>query len=200
MNVLKSLLKFRNIPIAQLENRCYNVYRYNSFSSAISLRNLYPNSSLRLSHVSQPSERNKDFDGHIPLDCLNISYSRSSGPGGQNVNKVNTKVDVRFKIKSATWLSEDIKAKLIAKNQNNLTKDGYLVFRSDLTRFQQLNLADCLQKIRTLIRNCLKTEELPSEETIDRIRKRHEKATKERLLIKRNRSQIKSDRSDNIII
>jgi peptidyl-tRNA hydrolase ICT1 len=49
------------------------------------------------------------------MDQLDITYSRSSGPGGQNVNKVNTKVEVRFQPSSATWISEDVKSKLLEK-------------------------------------------------------------------------------------
>lgn len=46
------------------------------------------------------------------MDKIKITHCRSSGPGGQNVNKVNTKVDVRFHLKEATWLDEEIKQKL----------------------------------------------------------------------------------------
>lgn len=66
-----------------------------SFKSAISLETLYPNSSLKLTTPTKTS--NKDtWNGYIPIKQLEITYSRSSGPGGQNVNKVNTKVDLRF--------------------------------------------------------------------------------------------------------
>jgi len=47
------------------------------------------------------------------VEELDITYSTSSGPGGQNVNKVNTKVDLRFKVESAQWLNEEIRQKLI---------------------------------------------------------------------------------------
>lgn len=53
------------------------------------------------------------FSGFIPLDKIKITYSGSSGPGGQNVNCVNTKVDLRFQVDSATWLSEEIRTKLM---------------------------------------------------------------------------------------
>jgi len=52
------------------------------------------------------------FSGYIPLDKVQITYSGSSGPGGQNVNCVNTKVDLRFQVANATWLSEEIRTKL----------------------------------------------------------------------------------------
>lgn len=47
------------------------------------------------------------------MEELDITYSTSSGPGGQNVNKVNTKVDLRFKVESAQWLKEEVRQKLI---------------------------------------------------------------------------------------
>jgi len=46
-------------------------------------------------------------------DKLDITYSRSSGPGGQNVDKVNTKVDLRFHVASAEWLSQDIRDRIL---------------------------------------------------------------------------------------
>ncbi|XP_044760422.1 peptidyl-tRNA hydrolase ICT1, mitochondrial [Coccinella septempunctata] len=193
MNTIKKSLQF----IPYILN---NSTRFNSFSSAISLKTLYPSSSLRLTHVSKPPESDNEFNGYIPLDKLDISYSRSSGPGGQNVNKVNTKVDVRFNVKSASWLNDNIKMKLLEKCKNQITKDGCLVFRSDLTRYQQMNLADCLAKIRALIRNSLEVQSVPTQETIDRIRKRQEKNNRERLALKRMRSQIKNERSQNIIV
>lgn len=49
------------------------------------------------------------------MDELEITYSRSTGPGGQNVNKVNTKVDLRFHVQSASWLTDEIKSKIVDK-------------------------------------------------------------------------------------
>lgn len=62
---------------------------------------------------SQVPDPNSKFSGFIPLDKVQITYSASSGPGGQNVNCVNTKVDLRFQVDSATWLSEEIRTKLV---------------------------------------------------------------------------------------
>lgn len=55
---------------------------------------------------------------------------------------------------------------------NKLTKDGYLVMRSEKTRSQQLNLADALQRLRLLIWKATEPEQEPSEETIERLRRR----------------------------
>ncbi|XP_019881503.1 peptidyl-tRNA hydrolase ICT1, mitochondrial [Aethina tumida] len=186
-----------------VHNAVYNplypnvINRTIAYKSALSLENLYPNSSLKLTTPSKPSEgQHQKFNGYIPVEELDITYSRSSGPGGQNVNKVNTKVDVRFKIETAKWLNDDIKKKLIEKYQDKLTKDGYLVFRSDLTRYQQMNLADCLEKIRASVRECLVEKTTPTPETQERIRRRIEKAARERLAIKRHRSDTKAGRRD----
>lgn len=51
----------------------------------------------------------------ILSESLVITYSRSSGPGGQNVNVVNTKVDVRFHVESAEWLSKELRTKILDK-------------------------------------------------------------------------------------
>lgn len=106
------------------------------------------------------------------MNELNITYSRSSGPGGQNVNTVNTKVDLRFNVKNATWISEEIKTKLLEKYKTRVNKEGCMVFRSELTRSQQLNLADCLQKVRAAIHRICQAEPAVSEETQEKIRQR----------------------------
>jgi peptidyl-tRNA hydrolase ICT1 len=187
LNIYRNLLK---VVTEAPQGRFYSSTPY---KSAISLENLYPNSSLKLTTPSKPPNDDK-FTGYIPLDQLDITYSRSSGPGGQNVNKVNTKVEVRFQLNSASWISEDVKSKLLEKFKNKITKDGFVIFRSDLTRHQQLNLADCLEKIRASVRACLVEDTEPSEETAEKIRRRNEKAVRERLALKRMRSQVKNDR------
>ncbi|XP_021198674.3 large ribosomal subunit protein mL62 [Helicoverpa armigera] len=157
-----------------------------AYKSAISLETLYPNSSLKLSTPAfKAADPNEKFSGYIPIDKLEIKYSASSGPGGQNVNKVHTKVDLRFKPSEADWLHPDIKSKLIELQGNKLSKDGYLIIRSDSTRSQQLNLADCMQKLRNMIRDAAVTKREPSPETVEKIRQRHLKAARMRVAVKR---------------
>ncbi|XP_049868670.1 peptidyl-tRNA hydrolase ICT1, mitochondrial [Pectinophora gossypiella] len=159
-----------------------------AYKSSISLETLYPNSSLKLTTPTFSSDSKEKFSGFIPMDKLDITYSASSGPGGQNVNKVHTKVDLRFKVDEADWIHPDIRAKMMELYGNKLSKEGYLILRSDMTRSQQLNLADCLQKLRNMIRDASVTKRQPAPETEERIRQRHLKAARMRVSIKREES------------
>ncbi|KAK7500989.1 hypothetical protein BaRGS_00007869 [Batillaria attramentaria] len=130
------------------------------------------------------------FTGYIPVEDLEISYSRSSGPGGQNVNKVNTKVEVRFHVPSASWLTSDIKSKLTEMQKTRITKDGYLVVTSDRTRKQMLNQADCMDKIRTMVFKAAEKPRGLTEEETELRDKRLAKA-KERTLREKRDSSLK---------
>lgn len=160
---------------------------------------LYPNSSLQLKTPSPDQIKYPEglkFNGFIPIDKLDITYSRSSGPGGQHVNCVNTKVDLRFQVSSATWLNEDIKKQLIELNKTRLNKEGYLIIKSDRTRSQQLNLADAMTTLRNMIWKAAKPATEISAETIDKIRLRQEKQNRERLVEKKMRSMTKAQRRE----
>ncbi|XP_072764818.1 large ribosomal subunit protein mL62 [Anoplolepis gracilipes] len=176
------------------QNALCNFSRAFSFKSEISLEKLYPQSKQKLYTPSFVPDPNAKFSGYIPLDKIKITYSASGGPGGQNVNCVNTKVDLRFQVNSATWLSQEIRMKLAEQNKNKINKDGYLIIKSDLTRSQHLNLADALEKLRTMIRTTLVEPPKPSPESLEKRRKNLLKANRERLHEKRIQSQIKASR------
>ncbi|XP_011700900.1 PREDICTED: peptidyl-tRNA hydrolase ICT1, mitochondrial [Wasmannia auropunctata] len=172
----------------------YNLGRAFSFKSALSLENLYAGSKQKLYTPTFVPDPKAKFSGYIPLDKVKIAYSASSGPGGQNVNCVNTKVDLRFHVDNATWLSEEIRTKLAEQHKNKINKEGYLIIKSDLTRSQHLNLADALEKLRTMIRATLETAPEPSLESLEKKRKSQLRAARERLHEKRARSQVKQNR------
>jgi ribosome-associated protein len=87
----------------------------------------------------------------IPLDEFRWDVSRSGGPGGQNVNKVNSKVVLRWSPAASPSLPEPVRRRLLAAISNRLTREGELLIASQLTRDQSRNLADCLAKLRDLV-------------------------------------------------
>ncbi|CAH0393685.1 unnamed protein product [Bemisia tabaci] len=169
------------------------------YSSSIGLDKLYPNSSLKLTTPTQkdlPDDPIKKFNGYIPVEQLSITYSRSPGPGGQSVNTSDTKVDLRFHLASAKWLHEDVRNALLSHKSIKLTKEGFLVIRSDKTRSQHLNLTDAMDKLRTLLLNALQPPKVMSPESLEKQRRDREKASRQRLIEKRMKSLTKMGRND----
>jgi len=87
---------------------------------------------------------------------LHFTFSRSSGPGGQNVNKVNTKVTLRFNIAESALLDEEQKVLLLDKLKNWINKDGDLIIISQTTRSQLKNREEAIQKFYDLLNLALK--------------------------------------------
>jgi ribosome-associated protein len=87
----------------------------------------------------------------IPAEELNFTYVRSSGPGGQNVNQVNTKAVLRWSLSEHSSLSDPIKERFAAKYGNRLTADGELVLTSQFYRYKSRNVVDCFEKLRAML-------------------------------------------------
>ncbi|EDQ87946.1 uncharacterized protein MONBRDRAFT_26602 [Monosiga brevicollis MX1] len=122
---------------------------------------------------SAASDRDRlyKFNGPIPSDALQIQFARSSGPGGQNVNKVNTKADVRFHVASAEWLPTEVREKLQEQQQSRINKNGELVVAVSDTRSQKKNLQLAMQRILDMCREASAIERETSAETKQRIKK-----------------------------
>jgi len=84
-----------------------------------------------------------------------FSTSRSSGPGGQNVNKVSTKVELRFKIVDSLLLSDEEKQVVLIKLANKINKDGELILVSQSERSQLANKEKVIEKFYLLINKAL---------------------------------------------
>lgn len=87
----------------------------------------------------------------IPLDELTFTFVRSSGPGGQNVNKVNTKAVLRWAVAASERLPEAVKQRFLEKYRRRITNEGELVMTSQRYRDQQKNADDCREKLREML-------------------------------------------------
>jgi ribosome-associated protein len=123
----------------------------------------------------------------ISLDEREIeeSFVRSSGPGGQNVNKLSTAVQLRFDVRRSPSLPNDVAIRMMRLAGKRITKDGVLVIVAQTHRTQERNRADALERLATLIREA-------AVRPVQRIATRPTKASKQkRLEGKKVRSNIK---------
>ena len=91
----------------------------------------------------------------IPAEELSMSAVRAGGPGGQNVNKVASKVELRFDLQGSAVLPVDVKLRLRALAGSRVDQDGTLLLTSQKTRDQHRNLDDARERLRALILRAL---------------------------------------------
>ncbi len=119
---------------------------------------------------------------------MQFSMSRSSGAGGQHVNKVETRVELRFDIAGSQILTSSQKSLLMNRLTGKLTKDGVLIIASERTRSQSRNKADCVEKFHKLLEDASKPRK-------KRIATRPSlRSRKKRLENKKRHAQKKQDR------
>jgi len=87
----------------------------------------------------------------VPLKELRFTFSRSQGPGGQNVKKVNTKAMLRWAVTKNHSLPAGVRQRFLQQFKRRITKEGDLVLTSQRFRDQGRNVADCLAKLRGLL-------------------------------------------------
>ncbi len=87
----------------------------------------------------------------IPDDELQFTFARSSGPGGQNVNKVNSKVTLHWAVEASPSLPDDVRERFLGKYRSRINGAGEVVIHSQRYRDQGKNITDCLEKLRGLL-------------------------------------------------
>jgi len=199
------LLKFRVLyPVGYptSESSSSSLFR-KAHSSSSNNNNALPPTAPQLSSLTSPEEINEAkawisrfMSYRITRGSVELSFSRSSGPGGQNVNKVNTKATLRCPIDSPwipSWSKNELK-----KSPCYTSSSQTLLITSSSSRSQPQNVEDCLSKLHALIVSSasapIKNE--PSEQQKARVRSLERADTARRRAQKDKRSQIKQGRAN----
>jgi ribosome-associated protein len=87
----------------------------------------------------------------IPISEFHFSFARSSGPGGQNVNKVNSKAMLRWRVFQSVSLPVEVRGRFVTRYGKRLTSEGDLIITSQRFRDQGRNVSDCMEKLREML-------------------------------------------------
>jgi len=131
------------------------------------------------------------FDVNKLLDEVSFNFSRSGGKGGQNVNKVETKVELVFNIPDSALLSEEMKLRLMKKLHSKLDSEGSLHIVSQSERYQLSNKKKAIEKFLRLMEKAIEKEK-------KRIKTKKPDAVRQKILDEKKRHGIKKQERKKI--
>ena len=120
------------------------------------------------------------------LNQLSFRTSRSSGAGGQHVNKVSSRVELRFDVAGSSWLTDSQKIRIQEKLASRITSQGELIVVSEKSRSQHQNKEDCIERFLELLNQALKPEK-------KRVPTRPSKTSRLKRLEKKKQHSLKKD-------
>ena len=128
----------------------------------------------------------ENYKQELIRECK-FTTSRSQGPGGQNVNKVNSKVELRFDIEDSTLFNPEQKSLLLKKLKTRISSENILILSSQISRSQAGNKKDAIEKLFTLLEKALKKpkKRIPTKASRSSVEKRI--SNKKKLADKKNK-------------
>lgn len=130
---------------------------------------------------------------HIPIEDLEFRVSRSSGPGGQHVNKTDSRVEAMLHVGRARFLTDEQKETILLKLGKRISKEGYLSVTCQQTRSQPTNKEKAITNLEALLNKALEVEKPRKPTKVPRIvQEKRIKAKKIRSLKKESRSNWKN--------